>query len=86
MDTKEFVYLLTYILCAMPPEGDFCKILKKLADTDAASDMKSLSLHEGGLYEDVEKLVQDLDGKFGSKLDFQEVVSEWGKQASKTSS
>ncbi len=81
IDSRDFAFYLMYILCAMPPEGDFCKIVKQRADNDAVSDLESARISgEGSFNDDMRKLVQELVSKFGDELDLGAVAEEWKKQ------
>ncbi|NET83149.1 MAG: hypothetical protein F6J94_14815 [Moorea sp. SIO1F2] len=80
--TEEFVALLVGILGAMPPEGDFCKIVKSLAVTDAWADFMDANYSiDGDWQQDMGKLIGELKDKFGDEIDIDEVIAEWKKQA-----
>ncbi len=80
--TEEFVSLVVAVLGAMPPDGDFCKIVSALAKTDAGSDFTDVFYSEDNDWDrDYGKLVGELKDKFGDEIDIQEVIDEWEKQA-----
>jgi hypothetical protein len=81
--TEDFVDLLIGVLGAMPPSGDFCKIVKGLAETDAWADFMDANYSQDDDWnQDYGKLVGELKEKFGNEIDIDEVIKEWNKQAS----